>query len=333
MAVLSRTGRRAGSSRPTGPLHQPQHPAGAVVYGRFRQCAAFHRRQHFLLHVGAAAGHIQVAPRPEALNTVIHGPPVGDHHAVKAPFRPQNVRQQLLVVGAVDAVELRVGAHDGGGPALLHGGLKGGEVQLPQGASVHHAVRVEAGELLGVGGEVLEAGTHPLALHAADKARCQLSRQVGIFAEILKIPPAQRVTLQVGPRPQHQAYPLGAGLLRDGRADLLQQFGIPAAGSGHLRGEAGGGAGLIYPQHRAILSSKVICCNICSILSIIILQMDSVRFSAQRTGHGGVQAGFHRFQIPPRFWYLGYYEPGVYHSAPQVQPAGVPRPVQLLKED
>ena len=72
---------------------------------------------------------------------------------------------------------------------------------------------------------------------------------MGIFAEILKIPPAQRVTLQVGPRPQHQAYPLGAGLLRDGRADLLQQFGIPAAGSGHLRGEAGGGAGLIYPQH------------------------------------------------------------------------------------
>ena len=47
----------------------------------------------------------------------------------------------------------------------------------------------------------------PALFLAADKARCQLSRQVGIFAEILKIPPAQRVTLQVGPRPQHQAYP------------------------------------------------------------------------------------------------------------------------------
>ena len=69
----------------------------------------------------------------------------------------------------------------------------------------------------------------PLGFHAADEARRQLARKVGILAEILKIPPAQGIALEIRSRPQHQSHALIFGFLADGGADLFQQFRIPAS--------------------------------------------------------------------------------------------------------
>ena len=125
--------------------------------------------------------------------------------------------------------------------SLLHGNLKAGEVNLPQGPLIHHAVAGHAQQLLGVGGKVLGAGGDAVRLDAPDETGGHFSRQVGVLREILKVPASQRAALDVQSRAQQGAYPLAGGLFSDGRAHLLGQSGVPAVGQARCGGEAGGG--------------------------------------------------------------------------------------------
>ena len=74
------------------PEHQLQHPTGAVIHAAFRQRAVLDSLQNILFHVVAAAGHIQVAACPEAIDAVVHRAPVRDHHAAEAPLGSENIR-------------------------------------------------------------------------------------------------------------------------------------------------------------------------------------------------------------------------------------------------
>ena len=75
------------------PEHQLQNPAGTGVNTALRQGAIAHRRGSLLLHVIAAAGHIQVAPSLESGDPVVHSAPVRHHQPRKAPLRAENIRQ------------------------------------------------------------------------------------------------------------------------------------------------------------------------------------------------------------------------------------------------
>ena len=127
------------------PEHQRQYSASTVIYAAFGECPILDCLQNLFFHVVAAAGHVQVAARPEALDAVVHGTPVRDHRAAEAPFSAENICEQPLVVRAVYPVQLRVGAHDRGGLSLLDGDLKGRQVQFPQCAVIQHTVGGEAG--------------------------------------------------------------------------------------------------------------------------------------------------------------------------------------------
>ena len=140
-------------------------------------------------------------------------------------------------VGAVHPV---VGGHDPQGAALLHSDLKAGEVQLTQGALVHHAVAGHAQQLLTVGGEVLDTGGRPLGLDAPHQGGGQLAGQIGVLGEVLEVPAPQGAALQVHPRPQEHVYPLSSGLCAQGAAHLLQQRQVPAPRQTGGGGEAGG---------------------------------------------------------------------------------------------
>ena len=231
------------------PEYQLQHAAGAVIYAAYGERPILDRLQDLFFHVVAAAGHIQVAACPEAFDAVIHRTPIGDHHTVKAPFAAEDIRQQLLMVGAMGAVQLGVSAHHGGGLALLHRNFKGRQIKLPQGAAVHHAVGGKTAQLLRVSGKMLQAGAHALRFGTPDKACCQFARKIGVLAEIFKVAPAERVALEVGTGAENKPDPLLLGFFPDGCADFREQFRIPASGSGHLRRKAGGWAGLVDPQH------------------------------------------------------------------------------------
>ena len=68
---------------------------------------------------------------------------------------------------------------------------------------------------------MLQTGANALRLHAPDESGGQLARKVRILAEILKIPPAQGIALEIGSGTQHQANALFTGFFADGPADLL----------------------------------------------------------------------------------------------------------------
>ena len=231
------------------PQHQLQHPPGGIVHRAFRQRTGLHGFLHLFFHVAAAAGHTQVTPCPEPFDSVVHGAPVGDHHALKAPFPAQNAGEQLFMVAAMGTVEFGIGTHHRGRLSLPDGDLESGEIQLPQGALVQDTVRGEAAKLLGVGREVLETGSHAPALHPADKARRQFACQKRVLAEILKVSPAQGVAFQIRPGAQYQPHPLFSRFFANGRTDALQQIGVPAGGGGHFGRKAGGRAGHIHPHH------------------------------------------------------------------------------------
>ena len=148
-------------------------------------------------------------------------------------------------VGAVYPV---VGGHDRQGLSLPNGNFEIGEIQLPQGPLVDHAVTGHPQQLLGVGCQVLGAGGNAILLHPADEGGGQLSRQVRILGEIFKIPAPQRIALGVQARPQQYIDPLRHGLLPDGPAAGLDQLRVPAVGQGRGGGKAGGRLAGVKPQ-------------------------------------------------------------------------------------
>ena len=140
-----------------GVLHQPENPLYRCVDIRFGKHPVFHRFHCRLLHIVRAAGHIQITACLKPLDPVVHGAPVGDHHAGKAPICTENIRQQLLAVAAMLAVDFIVGAHHRFRSAFFYGNFKGGKIDFPQGSPVHPAVAVHPLILLTVGGKMLQA--------------------------------------------------------------------------------------------------------------------------------------------------------------------------------
>ena len=223
-----------------GVVNQRQQFVQAGVHIGLGYLAGLDSGQQFPHGVTAGSGHFQRGAVLYAQCMVVGAAPVGDHGPVIAPLAVQDILQQVMVLVGVGAVDPVVGGHDAPGPALFHGDLKAGEVQLPQGALVQHAVAGHAAQLLIVGGKVLGAGRNAHRLDAAHIACCQLAGQVRVLREILEIAAAQRAALGVQAGAQDHIDAVGSGLLAQRFADLLAQGGVPAVGHGGRRGEAGG---------------------------------------------------------------------------------------------
>ena len=142
-----------------------------------------------------------------------------------------------------------VGAHNGSGLPLPDGDFKGGKVKLPQGPLVQDAVGIEALVLLIVAGEVLQAGPHPVFLGGGNKGSGQLSGEEGVLAQVLEIPAAEGIALDINARAQHHADAEFLRFLRHGFPHPGRQLRVPAPGQRHGGGEAGGRPGRADPQH------------------------------------------------------------------------------------
>ena len=148
-----------------------------------------------------AVWHFQVHTRLHGFRQVRAGTPVGNDHPVKAPFLPENFREQVAVFTGIIPVQAVVGRHNRGGACRFHHIFKGAEINLPQGAFIDLAVGGLSVCLLIVGRKMLEGDRHVFALGGADIGRAQPSGQKGVFAEILKVSAAQGGTLHVDARP------------------------------------------------------------------------------------------------------------------------------------
>ena len=218
-------------------VQQLVHPQVDLTLGEFPRLQGGHQ---FPVAVADGAGHFQVAARLDARGLAVAAAPVGDHKAVKAPLVPEDFRKQMGILIGVGAVYFVVGGHDGLGAALFDGNFKVGEVQLPQGALVHHAVAGHAQQLLGVGRKMLGAGGNSVFLYAPDEGGCHFSAQVGVLGVVLKVPPAQGAALGVQAGPQQNVDLLAGGLLSDGAAAQGGQRLVPAVGDAGGGGKAGG---------------------------------------------------------------------------------------------
>ena len=173
-------------------------------------------------------------------DAVVHGAPVRHDQPFVAPLLAQNFGEQRVVLGAVGAVELVVGAHDRPRLCPLDDALEGGQVDLTQRALVDDGIDAEALRLLVVGREVLERGADTLALDAFDQRGGQFAGVIGVFGEVLEVAPAERRALHVDAGAEQH---VGAQRNRLGRQRLahgLQQFRIPGGRQQRGGGEAGG---------------------------------------------------------------------------------------------
>ena len=197
---------------------------------------------------------------------VADGSAVGGDQSVEAPF----VAQDLLLVACLCAagltVDALVGTHDFGHLSLLHQGLEGRQIGLPEVAlgQILDVERVAVplrtavyGEVLGAGEELAVGCTQRLAiigvaLQAANDGQAHLRRQVGVFAVGLLTAPPAGITEDVDVRrPEGKTLialdvarafrllGLDAGLVADGRKHPVEQGIVPRGGHRHRDGEDG----------------------------------------------------------------------------------------------
>ena len=131
--------------------------------------------------VGTQGGHFDVGALVQGEAVV--SAPVGDGEALVPPQLPQHVQLEIGVGGGEGAVDGVVRRHQAQHPAVLDGGLEGGQVELVEGLLRYLDIRLGRGAgVLGKGREVLAHGDDPLALHALGLRRGQPGEEVGVLA-------------------------------------------------------------------------------------------------------------------------------------------------------
>ena len=230
-----------------GQHHGKQLPQPRIQVG-LRGLSFFYRFHKTNGGIQAGVGHFQGGACPDTCGVVIAAAPVGHDEAAESPVLAQDILEQVGVFVGVGAVYRVIAGHDGFWMPLFYGDLKGGKVDLPQGALVHHGVRRQPPGLLGVDGKVLRAGGGAVFLNAPDIGGGHFACQVGILGEVFKIPPAEGAALHVQTRAQHHMDAAGGGFLAKGTAQRLTQFRRPGIGHGGGGGEAGGGVRGVQAQ-------------------------------------------------------------------------------------
>ena len=184
-----------------------------------------------------ARRHLEVHSGGDADDAVVDGAPVVDDEAAEAPLLAEDRGEEVVVIGAVDAIQPIVGAHHR--PRLrLDGALKGGEVDLAERGLVDARVRDHPEELLVVRREVLERRAHAQRLHAADEGGRQHARQQRVFGKVLKVAAAQRVALDVDAGAEHHRHLLRRALAAQRLARLPAQLRVPRLRERACRREA-----------------------------------------------------------------------------------------------
>ena len=234
----------------TDPVEHGQEPAHDDVHLLLVHLARADGRGQVAAVEAGRAGHLQVEPGPGRACRRAHREPVADDEAVEPPLPPQDHAYELLVLGAVGAVEPVVGGHDPEGAALTDGQLEGEEVDLAQGPLVDHRVDGAALELGLVACEVLDRRGHALGLHPADEGGRGPSRQQRVLRVALEVAPGQRRPVDVDRGGEQDAACLAARLLAQHRPYLLNQVGVPRGAQGRSAGSAGRGGAPLGRQER-----------------------------------------------------------------------------------
>ena len=222
--------------------------AHGTIEFRLRQPTVAHCLGDAAIVDATARGHFQVEAGGESQHPVVGGAPVRHDQPLESPLLAKHLVQQPLVLAAVDPVQAVVGTHDRPRPALAHHGLEAAQVDFPQGAFVHDRVDEHAAGFLIVGGEVLDARAHALGLDAVDQRGRHCAADQWILGEILEVPAAQGMALDVHARPEQHGDVLGGALFTEGHADFAQQVAVPGTRERRCRRKARGRHARVEPD-------------------------------------------------------------------------------------
>ena len=216
---------------------------GTSVDVGFRQSSSLNRTFQPTYGSEARRRHFQRTAGLDCCNRGVGSTPIGDDHAVKAPFVAQNLLQQMLIFVRVDAVDLVVGGHDGQRLGLTYCDFKTGQIQFTHGAFVDHGVARLTAQLLAVDCEMLRACGDAVALNAANQARCHTPGDNRIFGVVLEVTSAQRVALDVQARAEQHVHVKIVRFAAEGLAHFFGERRIPRISHGSCGREAGGRLG------------------------------------------------------------------------------------------
>ena len=140
-------------------------------------------------------------------------PPVGDNKTLIAPFAPQNIGDQLIVVVAPNAVDQIIAGHEAQGVGFLYADFKALEVDFPLCPLGQPGVALVAAGFLVVAGIVLGAGGHALTLDTPHHGGGDFAGEQGVFGVVFKVPSAQGVAVDVHAGAEQHLASLGKHLL------------------------------------------------------------------------------------------------------------------------
>ena len=193
--------------------------------------------------VVAGAGHFEVEAGLEGSHAVGRGHPVTDGQAFEAPFPTEDVLHEVAVFGAVLAVDLVVGHHDGPGLRLFDSDLKAAEIDFPECSLVDDGIRLVTEVFRAVACEVFDGRADAFGLDAVDVVRCQRTGQERVFRVVLEVSAAERRTFDADAGAQQDRQALCAAFVTENFAECSGAFLVPCAGHGGRGREADGGDG------------------------------------------------------------------------------------------
>ena len=209
----------------------------------FRQGSRLDRAFQLTHGSEARRRHFQRSACLDCCDRGVGSAPVGDDHAVEAPFVAQNLLEQMLVFVRVDAVDLVVGGHDGQRLGFTHCDFETGQIQFAHGTLIDHGVAGLAAQFLAVDREMLRACGDAVALDAADQACRHTSGDDRIFGIVFEVTSAQRVALDVQTRAEQHVHVKIVRFVAEGLAHFFGERRIPRIGHGSCGREAGGRLG------------------------------------------------------------------------------------------
>ena len=193
-------------------------------------------------------GHEVVEARLHGRRGAFHGKEIGLHVALKAPIVPQHLGKQPRVFAGLKAVQIVVGAHEGGHLPILHRHFKGQEIKLPKHGFVHGLGEIKAVRLLFIGGEVLRHRNDAFSLNAPNLGHGLGPREEGVLSEILKISAQHGNAREVHPRRLKNMQRQRLRFLRNDLAEAVGRRGVEGRRDGHggrqRRGLRRGGVGI-----------------------------------------------------------------------------------------
>ena len=174
-----------------GLINKMQHPAHGVVEDGLVQGPIAYGGDDRGVADPEIRRHLKIKTAAQGRNPIMNRTPVGYHQTLEAPFLAQDLGQQPVVLRAVGAIQLVVGAHDRPRLRGLHDPLERRQIDLAEGPLVDLGTDPKSIILLIIRCIVLQRGADPLALRASHHWDGEFTGQPRIFGEILKVPPAQ----------------------------------------------------------------------------------------------------------------------------------------------